>query len=94
LCSYSYLCPYIVYIYFKSYIYAVWQHSQTRRIVMGLEKFKHEFLDFRNLLTLDQGFVEEVFHVFQNNYPQIKIEHTKSNDDLQFMIDRSLPSPE
>ena len=43
---------------------------------MGLEKFKHEFLDFRDLLTVDQGFVDEVYHVFQNKYPQIKIEHT------------------
>ena len=44
---------------------------------------------------MDQRFVDEVFHVFQNKYPQIKIEHTKSNnDDVQFMIDRSLPSPE
>ena len=43
---------------------------------------------------MNQGFVDEVFHVFQNKYPQIKIEHTKSNDDAQFMIDRGLPSPE
>ena len=43
---------------------------------------------------MDQKFVDEVFHVFQNKYPQIKIEHTKSNDDAQFMIDRGLPSPE
>jgi hypothetical protein len=59
-----------------------------------LEKFKHIVLDFRDLLTVDQGFVDEVFHVFQNKYPQIEIEHTKSNNDVQFMIDRSLPSPE
>ena len=43
---------------------------------------------------MDQGFVDAVFHVFQNKYPQIKIEHTKSNDDVQFMIDPGLPSPE
>jgi hypothetical protein len=61
---------------------------------MGLEKCKHVVLDFRDLLTVDQGFVDEVYHVFQNKYPQIKIEHTKSNDDVQFMIERSLPSPE
>ena len=62
---------------------------------MGLEKFKHVVLDFRDFLTVDQGFAYEVFYVFQNKYPQIKIEHTKlNNDDVQFMIDRSLPSPE
>ena len=61
---------------------------------MGLEKFKHVVLDFRDFLTVDQGFANEVFYVFQNKYPQIKIEHTKSNDDVQLMIDRSLPSLE
>jgi hypothetical protein len=59
-----------------------------------LEKFKHVVLDFRDLLTVDQGFVDEVCHVFKTKYPQIKIEHTKSDDDVQFMIDHSLPSPE
>jgi hypothetical protein len=43
---------------------------------------------------MDQKFVDEVFRVFQNKYPPIKNEHTKANDDVQFMIDRSLPSPE
>jgi hypothetical protein len=61
---------------------------------MGLEKFKHVVLDFRNLLKVDQGFVYEVFHVFQNKYPKIEIEHTKSENGVYFMIDFSLPSPE
>ena len=65
----------------------------SRRIAMGLEKFKHVVLDFRDLSMVDQGFVDEVFRVFQNKYPQIKIKHTKSNDDVQFMIERSLPTP-
>ena len=59
---------------------------------MGLEKFKYVVLYFRDFLTVDQGFANEVFYVFQNKYPQIKIEHTKANNDVQFMIERSLPS--
>ena len=61
---------------------------------MDLEKFKHVVLDFWDLSMVDQGFFDEVFRVFQNKYPLIKLEHTKANDDVQFMIDRSLPSPE
>jgi len=56
---------------------------------LGLEKFKHVVLGCRDLSTVD-----EVFRLFQNKYPPIKIEHTKAIDDVQFMVDRSLPSPE
>jgi anti-sigma regulatory factor (Ser/Thr protein kinase) len=65
--------------------------SQARRIVLGLEKFKHVVLDFRDISTVGQGFVDEVFRVFQSKYPRIKIEYTNANDDVRFMIERSLP---
>ncbi len=66
--------------------------SQARRIVLGLEKFKHVVLDFRNISTVGQGFVDEVFRVFQTKHPKIKIEYKNANDDVKFMIERSLPS--
>jgi anti-sigma regulatory factor (Ser/Thr protein kinase) len=65
--------------------------SQARRIYLGLEKFKHVVLDFKNISTVGQGFVDEVFRVFQSKYPNIKIEYTNANDDVRFMIERSLP---
>lgn len=67
--------------------------SQARRIVLGLEKFKHVVLDFKNISTVGQGFVDEVFRVFQSNYPGIKIEYVNASDDVRFMIERSLPDP-
>jgi anti-sigma regulatory factor (Ser/Thr protein kinase) len=65
--------------------------SQARRIGLGLEKFKHVVLDFRDISTVGQGFVDEVFRVFQSKYPKIKITYTNANDDVRFMIERSLP---
>lgn len=65
--------------------------SQARRIVLGLDKFKHVALDFKDISTVGQGFVDEVFRVFQSKYPKIKIEYTNANDDVRFMIERSLP---
>ncbi|MGK0180295.1 MAG: anti-sigma regulatory factor (Ser/Thr protein kinase), partial [Nitrospinales bacterium] len=38
--------------------------SQARRIVLGLEKFKHVVLDFKDISSVGQGFVDEVFRVF------------------------------
>jgi len=65
--------------------------SQARRICLGLEKFKHVVLDFKDISTVGQGFVDEVFRVFQSKYPRIKIEYNNANDDVRFMIERSLP---
>lgn len=65
--------------------------SQARRICLGLEKFKHVVLDFKNISTVGQGFVDEVLRVFQSKHPQIKITYTNANDDVRFMLERSLP---
>lgn len=64
--------------------------SQARRIVLGLEKFKNVVLDFKGISTVGQGFVDEMFRVFQSKYPKIKIEYTNANDDVKFMIKRGL----
>lgn len=66
--------------------------SQARRICLGLEKFKHVVLDFKDISTVGQGFVDEVFRVFQSKYPKIKIKYTNASDDVRFMIERSLPA--
>ncbi len=64
--------------------------SQAKRILTGLDKFSHIILEFRNVETVGQGFVDEVFRVFQNEFPQIKITYHHANDNVEFMIKRSL----
>ena len=65
--------------------------SQAKRILIGLEKFNHIVLGFRNIKTVGQGFVDEVFRIFQKKYPVTKIEYTNANEDVRFMIERGLP---
>jgi anti-sigma regulatory factor (Ser/Thr protein kinase) len=67
--------------------------SQAKRIMTGLEKFNHIVLDFRNIKTVGQGFVDEVFRIFQKKFPKIKIEYTHASEDVRFMIERGLPPP-
>jgi hypothetical protein len=67
--------------------------SQARRICLGLEKFKHVVLDFKDVSMVGQGFVDEVFRVFQSKQPKIKITYMNANDNVRFMIERSLPAP-
>ena len=65
--------------------------SQGKRIMTGLEKFNHILMDFRHIKTVGQGFVDEVFRIFQKKYPKIKIEYENANEDVRFMIERGLP---
>jgi anti-sigma regulatory factor (Ser/Thr protein kinase) len=65
--------------------------SQAKRILTGLEKFNHFTLDFRGIKTVGQGFVDEVFRIFQSKHPKIKIEWTNANEDVCFMIKCGLP---
>ncbi len=66
--------------------------SQAKRILSGLDKFKTIILDFKNVSTVGQGFVDEVFRVFQNSHTDIKLIPTNMNENVEFMIKRGLPA--
>jgi len=50
-------------------------------------------MDFKNVRTVGQGFVDEVFRVFRNRHPHIKLEFINVSEDVQFMIEHGLPDP-
>jgi len=62
--------------------------SQARRILIGLEKYKHIVLDFQNVPTVGQAFADEIFRVFQARYPEITIEPVHMAETVAFMIKR------
>ncbi|MFN3234345.1 MAG: STAS-like domain-containing protein [Gammaproteobacteria bacterium] len=64
--------------------------SQAKRVLRGLENFKHITLDFTGVRLVGQGFVDQVFRVFHQTYPHIKLNYTNANKDIDFMIKRSL----
>lgn len=63
--------------------------SQARRVLSGLEKFKIIVFDFDKVPTVGQAFADEVFRVFHNKYPQIKLEVENMTDGVKFMIERA-----
>lgn len=67
--------------------------SQAKKVIRNLEKFKHITLDFKNVKIVGQGFVDEIFRVFANNHKDITINYINANDDILFMINRSLIVP-
>lgn len=64
--------------------------SQAKRLFTKLEPFKRVTLDFANVVTVGQGFVDEVFRVYPSKNHQIRIEYINANKDVEFMIKRAL----
>lgn len=64
--------------------------SQARRVLTGLEKFKHITLDFDSIKTVGQGFCDEIFRVWKIKHPNKIIEYKNTNENSKFMINRAL----
>ena len=78
----------LVKLYTKGTIHI--SRSQAKRITSGLEKFKLVVLDFDKVPTVGQAFADEIFRVFQNKYPDIKIEPVNMNEAVRFMVMRAM----
>ena len=62
--------------------------SQAKRILTGLEKYNTIVLDFDKVTTIGQAFTDEIFRVFQQRHPEIKIQPINMSEPIKFMIDR------
>lgn len=60
--------------------------SQARRIVRRLEEFKEVVFDFKDIEFMGQGFADEVFRVFQNQYPEMILTVINANESVLGMV--------
>jgi len=59
--------------------------------VLGDGSLTHSIiLDFKGVVSVEQAFVDEVFRVFKNEYPNITIHYVGANDEVDSMIKRGL----
>ena len=66
--------------------------SQAKRLMSRVDRFKTVVLDFRGVETIGQAFADEIFRVFQNQHPGIKVQAAFANKDIQRMIKRARSS--
>ncbi|MCK4608126.1 MAG: DUF4325 domain-containing protein [Gammaproteobacteria bacterium] len=64
--------------------------SQAKRLLYGLEKFQEITLDFTGVDIVGQGFVDQIYRVFQNQHSDIKLKYINANENVEFMIKRGL----
>lgn len=60
--------------------------SEAKRLLLNLEKFSEVELDFRDVEHLGQGFADEVFRVFAERHPKIKIRAKDATRTIRAMI--------
>ena len=64
--------------------------TENSKVIDLNVKKEDRILDFSDISTVGQGFVDEVFRVFKTKYSRTKIEYKNANDNVQFMIERGL----
>jgi hypothetical protein len=60
--------------------------SQAKRLLSRFTKFKEVMLDFAGIAEIGQGFADEVFRVFAQQHPDVKIIPLQANEQVQRMI--------
>ncbi len=63
--------------------------SQAKRVVTRFEQFKEILLDFEGVNQIGQAFADEIFRVFQNQYPEIKLVPINTTMAIDNMISRA-----
>ena len=60
--------------------------SQAKRLCSRLENFLEIILDFSNVDDIGQAFSDELFRVFQNKHPKLKITAINCSNEITKMI--------
>lgn len=63
--------------------------SQAKRLLQRIDKFRFVELDFTGVEDIGQAFADEIFRVYANQHPEIKIEATNITPEVASMINRA-----
>jgi anti-sigma regulatory factor (Ser/Thr protein kinase) len=66
--------------------------SQAKRLLTRFEKFREIRLDFTGVDSIGQAFADEIFRVYSNQHPEIKIMPVNANAQINKMISHVLNS--
>ena len=63
--------------------------SQARRLLAGLDAYTRIVFDFKGVDGIGQAYADEIFRVFPNQQPQIRIDYVNAGPATVFMIERA-----
>jgi anti-sigma regulatory factor (Ser/Thr protein kinase) len=65
--------------------------SEAKRLGDGLEEFGEVEIDFAEVTEVGQGFVDELFRVWQSRHPDTTLVPINMSPEVEFMVTRGLP---
>ena len=63
--------------------------SQARRVLNRITLFKNVVFDFNNVPHIGQAFADEIFRVFADMNPNVKLDYMNANEEIRAMINRA-----
>ena len=60
--------------------------SQAKRVLARVDRFSEVLLDFQGVGEIGPAFADEIFRVFRNSHPDIRIIAIRANERIQRMI--------
>jgi biotin operon repressor/anti-sigma regulatory factor (Ser/Thr protein kinase) len=63
--------------------------SEAKRLLVGLERFRHVILDFAGVEMAGQGFADEVFRVWATAHPETHLRAENMTSAVTFMVERA-----
>ena len=64
--------------------------SQAKRLMARVERFREVVLNFSGVNTIGQAFADEIFRVFQQQYPNVTLRWFNANQEVEGMIRRAI----
>jgi len=64
--------------------------SQAKRLIVRFDRFKEVILDFKGIKTIGQPFADELFRVFKNQHPNVRLVPINANINVEKNIKRAL----
>jgi hypothetical protein len=68
--------------------------SQAKRVLARFERFEEVMLDFEDVEFIGQAFADEIFRVYKNSHPNIKIVAVNTSGNVDAMIRRVVSGSE
>ena len=62
---------------------------EAKRLLQGLERFRHVIIDFAGVEAVGQGFADEVFRVWALAHPQVDLRPENMAPPVAFMVGRT-----
>jgi anti-sigma regulatory factor (Ser/Thr protein kinase)/uncharacterized protein (DUF1330 family) len=67
--------------------------SEAKRLLEGVERFRHVILDFAGVEAVGQGFADEVFRVCARAHPGVELRAESMSPPVAFMVGRVARAP-